>query len=74
MIDNAYVEGSSTPISRQYPEGNTYQIRRLQDGSEHEVLKNFPTEAKFHESLSMHATDIAVRFLDYFWIVEYRSR
>lgn len=74
MIDNAYVEGSSTPISRQDAEGNTYQVRRLQDGSEHEVLKNFPSEVGLHEALSMFAIDISVRFLKYFWIVEYRTR
>jgi demethylmenaquinone methyltransferase/2-methoxy-6-polyprenyl-1,4-benzoquinol methylase len=74
MIDNAYVEGSSTPICRRDSEGNTYQVRRLQDGSEHEVLKNFPSERDLRESLSAHAADITVRFLEYFWIVEYRTR
>ena len=72
MIDNAYVKGSSTPISRQDADGNTYQIRRLQDGSEHEVLKNFPTETRLRESLSGHGTEISVKFLQHFWIVEYR--
>lgn len=72
MIDNVYVEGSSTPISRTDPEGNTYQARRLQDGSQHEVLKNFPTEASLRGCLQAHATDVAIRFLQYYWIVEYR--
>ena len=43
MLDNRYVEGSSTPISRRDAQGNSYQQRRLDDGSVHEVLKNFPT-------------------------------
>jgi SAM-dependent methyltransferase len=43
MIDNAFVEGSSTPIGRRDENGNTYQTRRLQDGSSHKILKNFPT-------------------------------
>ncbi|PWB60704.1 MAG: class I SAM-dependent methyltransferase, partial [Betaproteobacteria bacterium] len=29
MLDNRYVEGSSTPISRRDAEGNTYQVRSL---------------------------------------------
>jgi SAM-dependent methyltransferase len=29
FIDNCYVEGSSTPISRQDQDGNTYQLRKL---------------------------------------------
>ena len=43
MLDNRYVEGSSTPVSRRDEQGNSYQQRRLDDGSVHEVLKNFPT-------------------------------
>ena len=43
FIDNLYVEGSSTPIARRDGDGNTYQQRTLDDGSAHEVLKNFPT-------------------------------
>ncbi len=73
MIDNAYVEGSSTPISRQDADGNTYQIRRLQDGSEHEVLKNFPSDADLQKSLSGHAVNVSTRFLQYFWIAEYSN-
>ncbi len=48
MLDNAYVHGSSTPLTRTDEAGNTYQDRALDDGSVHEVLKNFPTrEAAF---------------------------
>ena len=30
------------PVSRRDADGNTYQRRTLDDGSEHEVVKNFP--------------------------------
>jgi demethylmenaquinone methyltransferase/2-methoxy-6-polyprenyl-1,4-benzoquinol methylase len=43
MLDNAYVAGSSTPLTRTDEAGNTYQDRLLEGGSRHEVLKNFPT-------------------------------
>lgn len=49
MLDNNYVIGSSTPISRTDVHGNTYQARPLQDGSTHEVLKNFPSQVKLQE-------------------------
>ena len=54
MLDNNYVTGSSTPISRTDVHGNTYQARPLQDGSMHEVLKNFPSEAELKQSGMAH--------------------
>jgi predicted SAM-dependent methyltransferase len=51
MLDNNFVSGSSTEISRTDIEGNTYQTRKLKDGSLHEVLKNFPD----HQQLAASA-------------------
>ena len=52
FIDNRYVRGSSTPISRLGAEGNSYQLRELQDGSSYEVLKNFPTEGELRDAVA----------------------
>src|SRR5215472_11059784 len=41
LVDNRYVPGSSTPISRTGPDGDTYQLRQLNDRREYEVFKNF---------------------------------
>ena len=71
LIDNAYVEGDSTPIARVDAEGNGYQLRSLSDGSTHEVLKNFPSEAEFRTLLAGHAHDIAWQPLRYFWALSY---
>jgi demethylmenaquinone methyltransferase/2-methoxy-6-polyprenyl-1,4-benzoquinol methylase len=70
FIDNAYVEGSSTPISRTDERGDTYQIRRLDDGSTHEVLKNFPTEPELRAAVEGLA-EVRVEFLRYYWILSY---
>src|SRR6266853_1028356 len=67
FIDNAYVEGSSTPLSRVDAEGNTYQRRKLGDGSTHDVLKNFPTEQELRESVTLVASGARVEFLKYYW-------
>ncbi|HWV99656.1 MAG TPA: methyltransferase domain-containing protein [Candidatus Acidoferrum sp.] len=71
FIDNVYVEGSSTPISRTEESGDTYQIRKLNDGSKHEVLKNFPTEAELRAAVDGLAAGVRVEFLRYYWILSY---
>jgi demethylmenaquinone methyltransferase/2-methoxy-6-polyprenyl-1,4-benzoquinol methylase len=71
FIDNAYVEGSSTPISRADEHGDTYQIRRLDDGSRHEVLKNFPTESELRAAVEGLGSEVRVEFLRYYWILSY---
>jgi demethylmenaquinone methyltransferase/2-methoxy-6-polyprenyl-1,4-benzoquinol methylase len=74
MIDNAYVEGSSTPIARTDEHGNTYQVRQLKDGSRHEILKNFPSPADMKRYLDGYAEEIEVTSLNYYWIAKYRRR
>lgn len=41
LVDNRYVEGSNWPVTRRDADGNSYQRRRLHNGEEFEVLKNF---------------------------------
>jgi demethylmenaquinone methyltransferase/2-methoxy-6-polyprenyl-1,4-benzoquinol methylase len=74
FLDNRYVEGSSTPIGERDAEGNTYQFRPLADGSQHRVLKNFPTEAQLRERLAPHAQDLRYHAWTYYWAVEYVPR
>ena len=74
FIDNAYVRGSSTPLARHDADGNTYQRRVLSDGSAHEVLKNFPTEAELRHALDGLADNVKVGFLPYFWVLTYTPR
>lgn len=73
FADNRFVPGSSTPISRQDDEANTYQLRTLDDGSRHEVLKNFPTTGELREFLGPFSGDIEVLTSDYFWCASYRT-
>ena len=72
FMDNRYVEGSSTPISRRDAEGNTYQSRRLSDGSGHEVLKNFPSPAELRARLGRFGTDVGCTEYEYYWVATYR--
>ncbi len=59
MLDNNFVSGSSTAISRTDIEGNTYQTRKLKDGSLHEVLKNFPDHQQLAASAKPYFGNIA---------------
>ena len=72
FVDNNYVEGSSTPISRRDTQGNTFQNRRLEGGARFEVLKNFPTESELRDKVSDIAEEIVVATLKYYWCLSYR--
>jgi demethylmenaquinone methyltransferase/2-methoxy-6-polyprenyl-1,4-benzoquinol methylase len=74
MIDGRYVEGSSTPIARKDKSGNTYQIRHLDDGSTHEVIKNYPAESELKADFEKFAVDLKITLLQYFWMIDYRTR
>ena len=71
LLDNRYVAGSSTPLHRTDAQGNTYQRRKLVDGSDHEVLKNFPEEKRLRQALSGRASAIEYVALEYYWYVSY---
>lgn len=74
FMDNRFVTGSSTPISRTDEEGNTYQLRRLENGTEHEVLKNFPSKNEIKDVLAGYATEIRWTELPYYWFLTYRLK
>ena len=71
LLDNLYVEGSSTAISELDAEGNTYQIRVLADGSEHCVLKNFTTDTHLCELIEGIGSNPVFTRWQYFWAFEY---
>jgi SAM-dependent methyltransferase len=74
ILDNCYVEGSSTLINREDSEGNTYQIRKLKDGSLHEVLKNFPSKEEFSSCIKPFSSDYTFDELDYYWLAKYKIK
>ncbi len=71
LLDNSFVPASSTPISRTDADGNTYQQRHLDDGSTHEVLKNFPTPDQAMAVLGPRAR--GAQWLDWthYWALRY---
>lgn len=71
MFDNRYVEGAMHPIAETDAEGNTYQRRLLDDGSENRVLKNFPSREALAQDFGRFP-GYAYTALRYYWLLEYR--
>ena len=71
VLDNSFVPTSSTPISRTDADGNTYQLRPLDDGSTHEVLKNFPTPDQATAALGPRARDVQWLRWTHYWALRY---
>jgi demethylmenaquinone methyltransferase/2-methoxy-6-polyprenyl-1,4-benzoquinol methylase len=73
MLDNSFVPASSTAISRRDAQGNTYQQRSLDDGSAHEVLKNFPTPDQAIAALGGRAHSAEWFAWPHYWALRYTA-
>jgi SAM-dependent methyltransferase len=71
MLDNAFVQTSNLPITRTDDEGNTYQQRTLDDGSVHEVLKNFPTREQAIAAVGPRARNTQWHQWTHYWALTY---
>ncbi len=71
MLDNSYVQTSSTPLSRSDADGNTFQNRTLDDGSVHEVLKNFPTRERAFAAIGPRARAPQWIAHEHYWVLTY---
>ena len=71
FFDNRFVDGSSSPLDHADAAGDTYQKRRLADGTAHQVLKNFLTEAELRSCVDGLATDVEYRAFQYYWALRY---
>jgi demethylmenaquinone methyltransferase/2-methoxy-6-polyprenyl-1,4-benzoquinol methylase len=71
LLDNRFVAGSSTAISRRDDEGNTYQRRTLDDASEHEVLKNFPDRDGALKAAGERVRDAIWTEHTHYWVLSY---
>ena len=69
LIDNNYIEGSSTPIARTDVEGNTYQFRIRQDGERVGILKNFPTDSALRKKFGPAVRDIRIFRNQHYWLL-----
>lgn len=71
LIDNNYVDGSSTPISKTDDEGNTYQLRSVDGGRFFEIVKNFLNEEDLMGVTEGLGKDREFLSFRYYWIFQY---
>ena len=74
FMDNRFVAGSNTPISRKDDEGNTYQLRKLENGDQYEVLKKFPDEMEARELVGNSVAAFSWTELRYYWFLTYKLK
>lgn len=74
LIDNSYVDGSSTVIARTDLEGNTFQIRTTSDGTRFEVMKNFPSDSTLRKRFASASREIRILRLEYYWLLSCRLK
>jgi SAM-dependent methyltransferase len=71
LLDNRFVAGSSTPIAQRDADGNTYQQRTLDDGSVHDVLKNFPEREAALAAIGARARAPVWTEHAHYWVLSY---
>jgi hypothetical protein len=66
------VPGSSSPITRSDAAGDTHQRRPLNNGTVHEVVKNFPSSGEVGAAIrAAGGDDVQYRELTYYWYACY---
>jgi ubiquinone/menaquinone biosynthesis C-methylase UbiE len=77
MMDNVYAQGVGGELITRMGDENTYKIRKLMDGSEHLVLKNYFSVDELVELLGDYASEL--RMVDVssgkcYWHVVYERK
>jgi demethylmenaquinone methyltransferase/2-methoxy-6-polyprenyl-1,4-benzoquinol methylase len=74
FVDNQYVEGSNTTIDSKDEHCNTYQIRKLSNGNNYKVMKNFPADKEILDIIDPIGSDIEIERLKYFWVLKFKVK
>ena len=74
FVDNQYVEGSNTPIDSKDDYSNTYQIRKLSNGSNYKVMKNFPVDKDIMDIIDPIGSEVEIERLKYFWVLKFKIK
>jgi len=73
MADNVFVAGLGGALVTRPGCDDTYKRRTLNDGTTHEIVKNYFTEGELRELLTAHARELNLHFGQCFWWLSYRA-
>lgn len=71
MADNIYLEGVGGELILKEGEEDTYKIRKLADGTEYEVIKNYYSEEDLKRIFEKKSIGLNVYMGKCFWWIEY---
>ena len=74
MVDQAYEEGRSSPVSRTDEWGNLYTLRSLATGATYEIVKNYPSPGELRRMFADTCENVSVTQLGEFWALSARVR
>jgi protein-L-isoaspartate O-methyltransferase len=74
VLDDTYVDGSSSVIARTDAQGNTYQMVSMPDGSRVELPKSYPTDSTLRKRLADGTREIKIVRLEHYWLLTCRLK
>jgi SAM-dependent methyltransferase len=74
LLDDVYVEGSSTTVARTDAQGNTYEIVAAPDGERFELPKSYPADSALRKRLGGDVREIRIERLTYYWMLTCRLK
>lgn len=74
LLDNSERQCRDIPVAHTDAQGNTWQKRKLDDGSEHQVVKNFPTEDELDGLIKEIGVKVEYKIFDHFWLFTYQRK
>jgi SAM-dependent methyltransferase len=77
MADNIYIAGIGGKFVKKEDDINTYKMRKLEDGSEHLVLKNYYSIDELVKIFARHTREFGrknIFYGKYYWYLSYKSK
>jgi len=74
VLDDTYVDGSSTTIARTDAQGNTFQLVTTPDGERVELPKSYPTDSTLRKRLADAGREIKIVRMEYYWLLTCRLK